>query len=164
MASKYYKLGKTATSFHDPKSGLNIAGEEIAEIDAAKARKSKTIRNAVDGGHIVEVEASEYKGSKLKSPNQDELLEKAGIANAKPGGKTGDGEPNKVENPNARKSASVSPNGPAPGAGGQGGLSSGAAAADDDDDEEQEEDSVNKKSAAKKSSEAPKKKKKKSKS
>lgn len=132
MANKYFKLGKKATSFHDPKSGLNLAGDEVAEIDAKLVAHSKTVRNAITGGHIVEVEAEAFtKKGAVKAPVPTEDLE----------GKRTDSKetPDPKKAPNYNKTASVSPSGSAPGAGGTTGIAPGAELDEDDIEEAEEE-------------------------
>src|SRR4051812_47731524 len=73
--TKYYKLGPKAASFYDPKSGLSLAGKEVAQIDGSKAKGSQTLVAAIAGGHVVEVDEEEYskaKAKKLNAPKQQD--------------------------------------------------------------------------------------------
>jgi hypothetical protein len=55
---KYFKLGKTAHIFWDPKSGLKITNKQISAIKDAKI--TKRVREAVANGHITEATLEEY--------------------------------------------------------------------------------------------------------
>ena len=131
---RYFKLGPQASSFHDPKSGLNIAGNEVAEVDARAAKSSKAVRNAKVNGHIVEVEASDFKSAKLKAPDVNANVEKGGVP------ESSDAKLNKKDAPNAFKSESTSPNGLPSTTGGQGANASTVLDDEDDEDLEDEDD------------------------
>lgn len=59
---RYFKLGKTASSYTHPSGKLNIRGGEVVSIDAnIIAPGDKSISTAVTHGHIVELEKSDIK-------------------------------------------------------------------------------------------------------
>lgn len=63
---RYFKLGAKAHTFVDPKSGAHIVGPEVVAIDSKKARSSKQLLSAIEGGHIKEVteeDFNKYQGS-----------------------------------------------------------------------------------------------------
>lgn len=136
---KYYTLGSGAASFHDPKTGLNLAGKEVGVVLASLAINSKALNAAVKNGHIKEVEETQYNKANLKAPVSEQLKasEEAqqDLQNV-PNVKNNDGKETTTGN--------VSPNGPNPGMGGAGGQSNTSNVLDDDDmedeDEEDEED------------------------
>lgn len=73
---KYFQLGEKANTFSDPKSGLFIVNDEVKKIDARKIRASLPIRQAIEGGHIKEVdEADHEKYESRKRPAKKEKEE-----------------------------------------------------------------------------------------
>jgi hypothetical protein len=131
----YFKLGAGASSFNDPKSGLNIAGDEVAAVDAKLAKSSKIVRNAKTNGHIVEVEESDFKSAKLKAPDVNASVE---------GGQRSESttKASKDEAPNKDKATSHSPSGLPSSAGGQGSNSPADVDEDDEEDEDEEDELI----------------------
>lgn len=60
---RYFKLGAAARSFFDPKSGLKIVTGQLVRIDATLLRGAKRLKDALQGGHIVEATEGEYNAS-----------------------------------------------------------------------------------------------------
>lgn len=57
---KYFKLGKSATSFVCAKSGLTLANQNMAAVSSQAIAESATVREAIKNGHIIEVSEKEY--------------------------------------------------------------------------------------------------------
>lgn len=56
----YYKLGSKASTFVDPKAGIKLVNKDVVEVSASKAKSSKTVTAAIEGGHIREATEEEY--------------------------------------------------------------------------------------------------------
>lgn len=57
---RYFKLGTKATLFVDPKSGLDVTNKNITKILARKLADSKEVSEAIQKGHLIEVEEEEF--------------------------------------------------------------------------------------------------------
>lgn len=57
---KYFKLGKKASLFSDPKSGLKIVKGVPGAVTKGKVRGNKKIRKAEGDGHIVSISEATY--------------------------------------------------------------------------------------------------------
>lgn len=66
--TKYFKLGKQATSFVCAKSGLAIANKNIVAINEKKIRNSDLVKSALANGHIVESTEDEFNKFKAGLP------------------------------------------------------------------------------------------------
>lgn len=60
---KYYKLGKHASVFHDPKSGLTISNRQVGSLDDKKV--TKKIKDAIGNGHLIVVTKEEFEKAKV---------------------------------------------------------------------------------------------------
>lgn len=78
--ARYYKLGKSASSFYDPTSQLSLVSKsQIVELAEEKAKLSKYLKIAESNGHIVIATEEEYKDYKNPSEapiGEDEDLDK----------------------------------------------------------------------------------------
>jgi len=57
---RYFKLGDKASTFVDPKSGVQLVNKQAVKVLAANADGSKTLQNAIEGGHVKELSLEEY--------------------------------------------------------------------------------------------------------
>ena len=57
---KFFKLGKAARSFTDPKTGLTIANDEVVAIDETRLVDAGLVSASLQSGHIVEATEAEY--------------------------------------------------------------------------------------------------------
>lgn len=94
--AKYVKLGKKASSFFDPTSGLKLSNNQIIEVSSKLINSSKRVNKALKAGHLewaeekeflkyqksigvnVETEEEEeegYNAKSLKKLTKDELVE-----------------------------------------------------------------------------------------
>lgn len=53
---RHFKLGEKASTFVDPKSGLHIVNNQTISIPHKNVRYSKAVKDALESGHIKEVE------------------------------------------------------------------------------------------------------------
>jgi hypothetical protein len=56
---KYFKLGKTASSFYDSKSTLSISNKAVVAMENGKC-STKKVQRALESGHIIEVNEAEF--------------------------------------------------------------------------------------------------------
>jgi hypothetical protein len=67
IGHRYFKLGAAAPSFHDPRSGLNLAHpDEVAKIDGKYLVNHLSLTNALQNGHIKEVTKDDWEESPLQ--------------------------------------------------------------------------------------------------
>jgi len=73
----FYKLSKSSTVFYDSSSGLKVLQKVPGKVPSNKI--TKNIRNAVKGGHIQEINETEYNDLMNKLPKETlEGLKKEG--------------------------------------------------------------------------------------
>lgn len=59
---RYFKLGRGSKSYFDSFSGLKILPNQVVAIEASRIHAlNKTFNDALAGGHLLEVSASEFK-------------------------------------------------------------------------------------------------------
>jgi hypothetical protein len=59
--TRFFRLGKKASTFADPKSGVHIVNDQVVEVNFKRARHSKQFMTALDNGHITEATEADYK-------------------------------------------------------------------------------------------------------
>lgn len=57
---RFFKLSSKATTFVDPKSQLKLVNHAVERVEKSKAAHSQTLKDAIEGGHIKEVEEKDY--------------------------------------------------------------------------------------------------------